>query len=185
MSAWWHHPFHHIHPYYPTPPSSFPPSWSSCLFHSTLHSVGLVQTDSCLSPVSAHHILGQLTPAIIWHEEKKKKKTPLLVASSSTFSLHVVTLSLSLNAPLSLLQVSSVARPLPQDHESTMVRGKAPLDPPYLPPSGQGGLSQPGRAKLREREKLTLVFFFSRFHTLTWGRQLLVTSLEGDTSTMG
>lgn len=40
-----------------------------------------------------------------------------------------------------------------------MLRGKTPLDPPYLPPSRYGGLSQPQRAK-EKRKKLTLVFFF-------------------------
>jgi len=33
-----------------------------------------------------------------------------------------------------------------------MVRGKAPLDPPYLPPSGQGGLSQSRESKREEGE---------------------------------
>lgn len=47
--------------------------------------------------------------------------------------------------------------PLPQDCESTMVRGKAPLDPPYLSPSGQGGLSQPEAAQWEEREGETCV----------------------------
>lgn len=68
--------------------------------------------------------------------------------------------------------------------ESTVVRGKAPLDPPYPPPSGQDGLSRPERAKDRASENFTLVLFF-RFHALTWGLQLLATSLERDTSAMG
>lgn len=155
MSAWWHHPLHHIHPYYPAPPSSSPPSSSSCLFLSAQK----VSPDRLLRPLSTHHIPSRLLPAMVWHGRRK------IYSSTGGFSLSF-SYMLWRRFPLTSLRflttpLPPVVLPLPQDGESTMVRGKAPLDPPCLPPSGQGGLSQPERAK--EGETHTgAAFFFSR-----------------------
>lgn len=149
--AWWHHPPLHIHPFYPVPPSSFSPSPFSCLFPSTSQSVGCSpHWLLSFSPVKMHHNPSQPTP---------------IYSSTGVFSSSYPNmLWRCFSSPaLSEYSVYRFIRPLPQDWKSIVVRGKAPLDPPYLPPSGQGSLSQlrTGKRERERGEKLRRVFVSS------------------------
>lgn len=146
--AGWHHPLQHIHPYYLEPPSSLPPSLSSCLFRSTLHSIG---KPTLTLEVEPSQYTSYSRPTHPCHKNKIIIIKKIYSSTGSSFS-NMLWHCFSFTSLHFLTTPSVGLLPLPQDCESTMVRGKAPLDPPYLPPSGQGGLSQPEAAQWEERE---------------------------------
>lgn len=159
------------------PPSSFSPSPFSCLFPSTSQSVGCSpHWLLSFSPVKMHHNPSQLTPIY----------SSTGVFSSSYPNMLWRCFSFPALSEYSARSVYRFIPPLPQDWKSIVVRGKAPLDPPYLPPSGQGSLSQLRTGKReRESEERNSDGCLFHLHALTWGQQLLTTSLKRDTSAMG